>query len=260
MKTNLEPAMSGQVSLPLPPWFGRWRDAGRGLLDTGTLVPAASWVARGITGRFEIWREGVSYASMRGDIEKAAKLDVSEEAHGPVFRPKRQEGALGLANPPPASAEPSPGAEQQHHDSLKQLIGRPPMDDFPIDREANQLALQACAQAATILGWPNKTNLSEAEIEILRRKSEEKAIELRDQISDPAKRPRLAALRKAIKGCIFFEDEVQAAELDRAWFSKNDDHRFRVRAALPHEIRTASSKRISLDRNRAQGAGWRRRV
>ena len=124
---------------------------------------------------------------------------------------------------------------REHRNSLKQLIVRPLMDDFPIDREANQLALQACAQAARTLGWPNKTNLSEAEIEILRRKSEEKAIELRDQISDPAKRPRLAALRKAIKGCIFFEDEVQAAELDRAWFSKNDDHRFRVRAALPHE-------------------------
>ena len=92
---------------------------------------------------------------------------------------------------------------REHRNSLKQLIVRPLMDDFPIDREANQLALQACAQAARTLGWPNKTNLSEAEIEILRRKSEEKAIELRDQISDPAKRPRLAALRKAIKGVHF---------------------------------------------------------
>ena len=125
--------------------------------------------------------------------------------------------------------------EQGTPQLAQQLIVRPPMDDFPIDREANQLALQACAQAARTLGWPNKTNLSEAEIEILRRKSEEKAIELRDQISDPAKRPRLAALRNAIKGCIFFEDSCQAAERDRAWFSKNDEHRFRVRMALPHE-------------------------
>jgi hypothetical protein len=87
------------------------------VLVEGCLTPALdacrALVVRGITGRFETWREGVSYACMRGDIEKAAKLDVSEEAHGPVFRSKRQEAAPGLVNPPPASAKPSPDAEQQ---------------------------------------------------------------------------------------------------------------------------------------------------
>jgi hypothetical protein len=87
------------------------------VLVEGCLTPALdacrALVVRGITGRFETWREGVPYACMRGDIEKAAKLDVSEEAHGPVFRTKRQEAAPGLVNPPPASAEPLPGAEEQ---------------------------------------------------------------------------------------------------------------------------------------------------
>jgi hypothetical protein len=87
------------------------------VLVEGCLTPALdacrALVVRGITGRFETWREGVSYACLRGDIEMAAMLDVSEEAHGPVFRTKRQEAAPGLVNPPPAPAEPSPGAEQQ---------------------------------------------------------------------------------------------------------------------------------------------------
>jgi hypothetical protein len=35
-------------------------------------------MARGITGSFETWREGVPYACMRGDIERTAGLTVSE--------------------------------------------------------------------------------------------------------------------------------------------------------------------------------------
>ena len=50
------------------------------VLAEGCLTPALdacrALLARGITGRFETWREGVSYACMRGDIEKAAKLNV----------------------------------------------------------------------------------------------------------------------------------------------------------------------------------------
>jgi hypothetical protein len=35
-------------------------------------------MARGITGPFETWREGVAYACMRGDIENVAGLTLEE--------------------------------------------------------------------------------------------------------------------------------------------------------------------------------------
>ena len=41
-------------------------------------------LARGITGPFETWREGLPYACMRGDIEKAAGLTVKEPDRGAI--------------------------------------------------------------------------------------------------------------------------------------------------------------------------------
>lgn len=41
-------------------------------------------MARGITGLFETWKEGVPYACMRGDIEKMAGLTVYEPDDGVV--------------------------------------------------------------------------------------------------------------------------------------------------------------------------------
>src|SRR5262245_52290645 len=106
---------------------------------------------------------------------------------------------------------------------------------YPISDDTYLLALQACAQAAHSLGFSKGQWLSEAEIPLLRWMAEEKVVKLRDQISDPAKRPTLAALRQAIKECIVFHEECRTADKDAAWFSKLQDRRFRVRAALPHE-------------------------
>jgi hypothetical protein len=41
-------------------------------------------LARGITGRLETYREGNPHPAMILDIEKAAKLTISEGAHGPT--------------------------------------------------------------------------------------------------------------------------------------------------------------------------------
>ena len=98
---------------------------------------------------------------------------------------------------------------------------------LPTAPGAAELAFQACVQAAEALGWLCKKNFSDAEHRILRLKSEERAAELRDEISDASKRPSLAALRQAVKECIFFYKGFQASEKDRRWFSKNSDCQFR---------------------------------
>jgi hypothetical protein len=41
-------------------------------------------MARGITGPFETWKEGIPYACLRGDIEKVAGLTVYEPNDGVV--------------------------------------------------------------------------------------------------------------------------------------------------------------------------------
>jgi hypothetical protein len=41
-------------------------------------------MARGITGPFEAWKEGIPYACLRGDIEKVAGLTVYEPDDGVV--------------------------------------------------------------------------------------------------------------------------------------------------------------------------------
>jgi hypothetical protein len=53
-----------------------------------TISPACSscrvLLARGITGPFETWREGVAYACRRGEIEKASDLTVKEPDRGAI--------------------------------------------------------------------------------------------------------------------------------------------------------------------------------
>ncbi len=111
---------------------------------------------------------------------------------------------------------------------------------------AAELAFQACIQAAEALGWLRKKNFSDAEYRILRLKSEERAAELRQEISDASQRPSLAALRHKVKECIFFKEDFQAFEKDRRWFLKNRDCRFRVRFALPHETEPHSNTYCSI--------------
>ena len=41
-------------------------------------------LARGIIGPFETWKEGVTYACMRGDVEKASDLTVKEPDRGAI--------------------------------------------------------------------------------------------------------------------------------------------------------------------------------
>jgi hypothetical protein len=41
-------------------------------------------MARGITGPFETWRQGVAYACLRGDIERTAALTIYEPDNGVV--------------------------------------------------------------------------------------------------------------------------------------------------------------------------------
>ena len=65
---------------------------------TPTLDSCRALLACGVTGQFEAWHEGDSFARLTGDIEKAAMLDVKE---GPV-RFVRYE--------PVATAEPVPQA------------------------------------------------------------------------------------------------------------------------------------------------------
>src|SRR3954454_4589003 len=65
-----------------------------------------SLMARGITGHFETWREGVGYACLRGDIERTAKLTVYEPDKGVVhfarWRPFDQNAVSRSAVEPPA--------------------------------------------------------------------------------------------------------------------------------------------------------------
>lgn len=47
-------------------------------------------LAKGVTGQLEVWRKGTTFPAMRLDIEKAAKLTVSEGVKsGPTIRPWR---------------------------------------------------------------------------------------------------------------------------------------------------------------------------
>jgi hypothetical protein len=43
-------------------------------------------MSRGVTGPFETWREGIPYACMRGDIERAAELTEESSAKSPRFK------------------------------------------------------------------------------------------------------------------------------------------------------------------------------
>jgi hypothetical protein len=73
---------------------------------TPTLDSCRALLACGITGQFETWHEGDSFARLTGDIEKAARLEVKE---GPVrfvrYEPAPVAGRLPQTRPesPPVS-------------------------------------------------------------------------------------------------------------------------------------------------------------
>src|SRR5262245_16345657 len=77
------------MSDPLPPRslthphrpFARWNDPRLRWTMTPTLESCRALLACGITGQFEAWHEGDSFARLTGDIANVAKLEVKE---GPV--------------------------------------------------------------------------------------------------------------------------------------------------------------------------------
>jgi hypothetical protein len=106
---------------------------------------------------------------------------------------------------------------------------------------AADMALQACVEVAKALGWQPKEDSSEAELHRFQLKVEERAAELSLRISDAARRPSRAAVRQAIRECLFFEEEYQASVKDRAWFSRNRDRNFRARKPFIHETQRLSA-------------------
>ena len=100
------------------------------------------------------------------------------------------------------------------------------------------MALQACVEAADALGWHPREDSSEAEFQTFQLKAEEK---LRSTISDGARLPSPAAVRQAIRRCIFFEDAYQASIKDHAWFSRNQDRDVRARKPMTHERQRLSA-------------------
>jgi hypothetical protein len=108
--------------------------------------------------------------------------------------------------------------------------------------EAAALAMEAYGEGAKDLGWQSAEHLSEAETQILLLKIEERAAELLLRISDASKRPSFAAVRQAIRASVFFHEGFLAFEMDRAWFSKHRDRRFRARDPLAHESQPHSAK------------------
>jgi hypothetical protein len=70
-------------------------------------------MARGITGPFETWKEGIPYACLRGDIEKVVGLTVYEPddgvAHFAKWRPFDQDAVSRSAVPAPAREEDEAG-------------------------------------------------------------------------------------------------------------------------------------------------------
>jgi hypothetical protein len=115
------------------------------------------------------------------------------------------------------------------------------LDYRGVSREAADLALQACVEAADALGWHPREDSSEAEFQTFQLKAEERAAELRSTISDGARLPSPAAVRQAIRRCIFFEDAYQASIKDHAWFSRNQDRDVRARKPMTHERQRLSA-------------------
>jgi hypothetical protein len=70
-------------------------------------------MARGITGPFETWKEGIPYACLRGDIARTAELTVHEPDDGVVhfakWRPLDQIAVSRSAVSAPARAEDGAG-------------------------------------------------------------------------------------------------------------------------------------------------------
>jgi hypothetical protein len=70
-------------------------------------------MARGITGPFETWRQGVAYACLRGDIERTAALTIHEPDDGVVhfarWTPFDQNARSRSAVPSPAREDDGAG-------------------------------------------------------------------------------------------------------------------------------------------------------
>jgi hypothetical protein len=111
-----------------------------------------------------------------------------------------------------------------------------------VGSEAAELGLVACVEVEEALGWSAKVHFSEAEFQTWFLKACERAEELRLEIFDASKRPSFAAVRQAIRDCIFSGQRFKAMTEDRAWFSKNSDHRILARGPLPHEAQPHSAK------------------
>jgi len=94
---------------------------------------------------------------------------------------------------------------------------------------------------ANALGWQPQENSSEAEVQTFQLKAEERAAELRLGTSDLARRPSPAAVRQAIRECIFFQDAYEASLKDGRWFSRNQDRDFRIRKPMTHERQRLSA-------------------
>jgi hypothetical protein len=77
-------------------------------------------MARGITGPFETWKEGIPYACLRGDIEKVAGLTVYEPNDGVVhfarWRTFNQDALSCSAVPAPAREDDGAGREEPWSD------------------------------------------------------------------------------------------------------------------------------------------------
>jgi hypothetical protein len=111
-----------------------------------------------------------------------------------------------------------------------------------VGSEAAELGLVACVEVEEALGWSAKVHHSEAEIQTWLLKACERAAELRLEISDASKRPSFAALRQAIRNCIFSGERYNAFRKDCAWFSKNWDRRILAREPFAHETQPHSAK------------------
>jgi hypothetical protein len=78
-------------------------------------ISCRALIARGITGPFETWKEGIPYACLRGVIEKMAGLTAYEPDDGVVqfarWRPFDQNAVSRSAVPASASEQDTAGRE-----------------------------------------------------------------------------------------------------------------------------------------------------
>jgi len=87
-----------------------------------TLESRRALLAYGITGQFETWHEGDSFARLTGDIANVAKLEVKE---GPVRFVRCKPAAT--AERVPQSRPDSPSTSDGYAAGLDQQIGAAPV-------------------------------------------------------------------------------------------------------------------------------------